>query len=67
MINLLIGFIVGMLLAKFIFYERPQDCPAEVLGYDCATYKGRMCDHRKSELYKAHMQMALAAEERAGE
>lgn len=64
LVGILIGLIGGMLIGRF-FRDPVQDCPAEVLGYDCLNYKGMPCDHRKSELYKAHMHMALAEEKHA--
>lgn len=63
LVGILIGLIIGMLIGRF-FREPQQVCPAEVYGYDCNAYKGKVCDHSKSALYKAKMEMALAEEQR---
>lgn len=55
-----IALVVGMFIGRF-FREPANSCPRVVLGYDC---RGDGCDHRKSELYRNKMNMALASEER---
>jgi hypothetical protein len=50
------GVIVGMFIGRF--FREPDfenDCPQLELGYRC---RGDLCDHRKSELYKAKAVMA---------
>lgn len=54
-----ISVVVGMLIGRF--FRDDENCPRRVLGYDC---RGSRCDHRKSELYRNMMNMALGAEER---
>lgn len=58
LIGLYIAFVLGALLGAFFHAE--EDCPRAVMGYHC---DGPTCDHTKSELYRAKMQMALADED----
>lgn len=59
-LGLFVAFILGMIMGAMISKE--EDCPRSVLGYDC---RGDRCDHRKSELYQAKMQMAQNQERSA--
>lgn len=59
MLGLFLAFVAGIVVCAMLSKE--EDCPATVLGYDC---QGDKCDHRKSELYKAKMNMALNQEQR---
>lgn len=63
LVGILIGFIVGMIIGRF-FRDPMPVCPAEVLGYNCKRDTGRECDHRKSQVYKAQMEMAEYEERR---
>lgn len=54
-----IAVVVGMFIGRF--FRDDENCPRVVLGFNC---RGNICDHRKSELYRNKMNMALNAEER---
>lgn len=61
LVPLCIGLIAGMVIGRF--FREPDyenDCPQLELGYRC---RGDLCDHRKSELYKAKAVMAKNREE----
>ncbi len=53
-------FLAGMFAGAIINPE--ETCPRAVKGYNCL---GNDCDHRKSRLYQAKLDMALGAEEEA--
>lgn len=53
-----ISVVVGMFIGRF-FKDPENSCPRVELGYNCM---GDWCDHRKSELYRAKMTMALNRE-----
>lgn len=59
-IGLYAAFLFGMFLGVVINPE--ETCPAAVKGYKC---KGDgYCDHRKTTLYQAHLDMAQVDEDR---
>lgn len=58
LVGIYIAFVVGIVVGAILNPE--ETCPAAVKGYNC---KGDTCDHRKSTLYQAKLDMALGAEE----
>lgn len=48
----ILGFIIGAVM------NPEETCPKAVKGYRCA---GEDCDHRKTTLYQAHLDMAQVA------
>lgn len=50
-------FIIGMVCGAL--FNPEETCPRAVKGYNCLS---NGCDHRKSTLYQAKLDMALGAE-----
>lgn len=49
-----LGLIIGFMLGRI----EPPECPRVILGYNCQGIDYG-CDHRRSEIYRAKMEMAL--------